>query len=60
VPKTKCMYMDGYGGQGCERRGCMLDGEMVEVVNEFKYLGLQFNKRFDMCSMANARLVKGK
>ena len=54
------MYMDGYGGEGCERRGCTLGGEMVGVVKEFKYLGLKFDKRFDLCNMARERLVKGK
>ncbi len=54
------MYFEGYNGQGCKHRGCMLGGKMVEVVKQFKYLGLEFDKHFNLCNMASARLTQGK
>lgn len=60
LPKTKCMYLDGYSGQGSECRGCMLGDKMVEVVKQFKYLGWEFDNRFDLCNMGGAQPIKGK
>ncbi len=60
IPKTKCIKLVGSRLQRGDQMACMFKGDVVECVNKFKYLGLEFDQFFYLQVMAGARLSKGK
>ncbi len=60
IPKTKCMKLVGSRLQRGDQMAYIFKRNVVEYIDKFKYLGLEFDQFFDLQVMAGARLSKGK